>query len=445
MNRRKFLTSCGVSSAIALAGCSSDERDVSTNDGGNDIQDSDGDGVIDSEDYAPQDPEVQEKKDIVTPVARATATEGPATPDPTPTPAPTRTPTPEPNVSANTIVADYERIQTGTVSYFESYSLTEAEITFKPSEIDDVTVQDRMRIITAIQEYPNGEIYELERSDAFRVGDSATTITVSYDFTDAVDSANRFYLQAFLMPPTLSMEEAFNQERVAFLNETDRLSLTGDQLRKDQHPDAKTTLETDRYERIAGEGTYLIRVSGEEDFSMVVYKHGYIQRKQRDFQRAISVARGAYREGISQSLAAILHDNATDNGYTSKRGKVDYAVAAIQSFPYVSDDVTDGYDAYNKWPTETIVEAGGDCEDTVILLASALFSKPYGYGTSLLYLPPDSSTHMALGVAGEDDVRGYYYEYDGTRYYYTETTGQGWSIGEKPAAYDGVSARVVPL
>lgn len=31
---------------------------------GNQIQDSDGDGVIDSEDYAPQDPEVQEKSDL---------------------------------------------------------------------------------------------------------------------------------------------------------------------------------------------------------------------------------------------------------------------------------------------------------------------------------------------------------------------------------------------
>jgi hypothetical protein len=32
--------------------------------GGNDIQDSDGDGVIDSEDYAPHDPDVQEKSDV---------------------------------------------------------------------------------------------------------------------------------------------------------------------------------------------------------------------------------------------------------------------------------------------------------------------------------------------------------------------------------------------
>jgi hypothetical protein len=45
--------------ASLTAGCT----DVLGN-SGNDIQDSDGDGVIDSEDYAPRDPDVQEKSDV---------------------------------------------------------------------------------------------------------------------------------------------------------------------------------------------------------------------------------------------------------------------------------------------------------------------------------------------------------------------------------------------
>jgi PBP1b-binding outer membrane lipoprotein LpoB len=34
------------------------------------IKDTDGDGVIDSEDYAPRDPEVQEKSDVTQPTTR---------------------------------------------------------------------------------------------------------------------------------------------------------------------------------------------------------------------------------------------------------------------------------------------------------------------------------------------------------------------------------------
>ncbi|ELZ22771.1 hypothetical protein C475_16756 [Halosimplex carlsbadense 2-9-1] len=95
MDRRHFLTA-GV---LLVAGCSSD--DGNSGDGGDsDIQDSDGDGVIDSEDYAPNDPDVQEKSDIQ---------DGGSTPTATPTEEPdaldsvddiefpSDTPTPEPD------------------------------------------------------------------------------------------------------------------------------------------------------------------------------------------------------------------------------------------------------------------------------------------------------------------------------------------------------------
>lgn len=53
MGRREAIT--GAAAAL-LAGCSQ----IS----GSNVQDSDGDGMIDSEDYAPSDPEVQEKSDL---------------------------------------------------------------------------------------------------------------------------------------------------------------------------------------------------------------------------------------------------------------------------------------------------------------------------------------------------------------------------------------------
>jgi len=57
MSRRRLLRTGGLAFTIGLAGCSEFF-------GGENIQDTDNDGVIDSEDYAPRDPEVQEKSDL---------------------------------------------------------------------------------------------------------------------------------------------------------------------------------------------------------------------------------------------------------------------------------------------------------------------------------------------------------------------------------------------
>lgn len=61
MQRRAFLSGAtGVSGLLALAGCT----DVLQRDDG--VSDSDGDGVVDSQDYAPNDADVQEKSDLST-------------------------------------------------------------------------------------------------------------------------------------------------------------------------------------------------------------------------------------------------------------------------------------------------------------------------------------------------------------------------------------------
>lgn len=53
--RRAFIKTIGATSAVLLTGCSSDDGEV---------QDSDGDSVVDSQDYAPGDPGVQSRSDV---------------------------------------------------------------------------------------------------------------------------------------------------------------------------------------------------------------------------------------------------------------------------------------------------------------------------------------------------------------------------------------------
>lgn len=114
-------------------------------------------------------------------------------------------------------------------------------------------------------------------------------------------------------------------------------------------------------------------------------------------------------------------------------------VSFVQSLPYTSDKVTTGYDEYPRYPVETFIDNGGDCEDTAILTAALLHE--LGFDVVLIQLPG----HMAVGVKGSDTLQGTYYDYQGSRYYYLETTGSGWDVGEFPEEYKTDSARILPL
>jgi len=118
---------------------------------------------------------------------------------------------------------------------------------------------------------------------------------------------------------------------------------------------------------------------------------------------------------------------------------VNNIITFVQSLEYVSDKIGTGYDEYPKFPLETLADQGGDCEDSAILLASLL--RELGYGTVLIQLPD----HMAVGVRGNESVPGVYYEVDGIRYYYVETTSTGWKIGDVPDSLEGKPAQILTL
>ena len=71
-------------------------------------------------------------------------------------------------------------------------------------------------------------------------------------------------------------------------------------------------------------------------------------------------------------------------------------------------------------------DRGGDCEDTSILAAAIL--ERLGYDVALLILKNEN--HAAIGI--NIDAYGSYYPYENRKYYYLETTGEGWEIGEFP-------------
>lgn len=147
-----------------------------------------------------------------------------------------------------------------------------------------------------------------------------------------------------------------------------------------------------------------------------------------------------YDRAYIQSITDSLERYGEENDLTARQ-IVDHAVAIVQGMEYTSDKAGTGYNEYPKYPVETLVDRGGDCEDTCILLSAML--KELGYGVVLLLMP--DANHMAVGVAGEESIDGTYYEKDGTRYYYVETTGEGWNVGEVPDSIENTQAELVQV
>lgn len=121
-------------------------------------------------------------------------------------------------------------------------------------------------------------------------------------------------------------------------------------------------------------------------------------------------------------------------------GKLNFTATFIQSLPYTVDNETTPYDEYPRYAVETLFDRGGDCEDTSIL-AAALLDK-MGYDVALLLL--ENARHMAVGVS-VSGVNGSYYLHNNKKYFYLETTGEGWQIGQIPASIIDRTARVYPL
>lgn len=133
------------------------------------------------------------------------------------------------------------------------------------------------------------------------------------------------------------------------------------------------------------------------------------------------------------ALAARLAEMAGDR---SPVDQLSFVLAFVQSLPYTPDDISTGYDEYPRFPLETLVDSGGDCEDSSILFASLAQALNFSV---ILISPPE---HMAVGVAVDTPQ---FYEYQGRHYAYAETTGDDWPMGVIPDIYQGVSVEVFDL
>lgn len=143
-------------------------------------------------------------------------------------------------------------------------------------------------------------------------------------------------------------------------------------------------------------------------------------------------------EAVSQ-VVGILRECKIQAGYSDYEMVMEAINFVQKNIEYKSDMETMGVMEYPRYPIETLFDGCGDCEDTSVLLAAII--KEMDYGVILLAY----DDHMAVGIKGGDGLFGTYYEYEGEKYFYVETTAYGWTIGDVPAEYMNKQAEVIVI
>ena len=115
-----------------------------------------------------------------------------------------------------------------------------------------------------------------------------------------------------------------------------------------------------------------------------------------------------------------------------------------QCIEYQYDSDYCGRSDYWKYPYETLYDGRGDCEDSTILYCALM--KSMGYDAAMLMYVGEEYVgkgHASAGIAFDSVPGGTYYEKNGLKYYYCETTGEGWKVGEKVSGYSSAYVYVV--
>jgi hypothetical protein len=143
------------------------------------------------------------------------------------------------------------------------------------------------------------------------------------------------------------------------------------------------------------------------------------------------------QDSYIKTLAEKLNETASQAGYSSYE-EVNFILSFVQNIPYKTDNESTGYQSYPRFPIETLVDNVGDCKSHSTLFSSLMLV--LGFGT--VYINPPN--HLAVGILG-NDLKGTYWTYNGDTYYYCETTGVGFKIGDLPQEFDGQTAKVFPI
>lgn len=196
---------------------------------------------------------------------------------------------------------------------------------------------------------------------------------------------------------------------------------------------------TQHYEWEYGTGYWATGWFWDLPISLETYLEYCFKSRPLEWEDWVDMINDPYDDFYITSMVQKINEAAIRESFKESE-KVNFVIAFVQSLPYTEDDVTTDWNEYPRYPIETLFDRGGDCEDTSILVAALL--DRLGYDVCLLIL--DNENHCAVGVAIEG-VYGTYYEHEGEQYFYLETTGEGWEIGDIPPNFTDTRAYIYPI
>ncbi len=133
-----------------------------------------------------------------------------------------------------------------------------------------------------------------------------------------------------------------------------------------------------------------------------------------------------YLRKLAFDLRGISKNESFDN-----LSEINLVLSFVQeTIKYEDDYATTGFVDYYKFPIETLVEGGGDCEDKSMLLATLLHILGYDVILFTMSIVNENVGHVAVGIHLKDidyknPLSSYlhdFYYYNGKKYYYMEST-----------------------
>ena len=224
-----------------------------------------------------------------------------------------------------------------------------------------------------------------------------------------------------------SLQEQLNQSQLQLTTTDEQLSSLQEQL--------DTVIVTHRYT------WYYLLETRRLDLSVSLLD--YLESKGRtrptDWSSYVDMAMDTRDDYYIYQVVSVLDEPYSD-GLMNETQRIDYMITFIRSMPYISNNIAAPYDGIPLYPLETLFERGGDSEETSILVASLL----YRMGVDVALLVFEDTKHIAVGIAIPGD-HGLYFEYNGKKYFYQETTQLGWPLGVIPSFFQGEVPQVFPL
>lgn len=218
---------------------------------------------------------------------------------------------------------------------------------------EPATDSARVQVYVALLEFPRGRIVDEVVGSVFDRSRGEEEQTIEVDASDTNTWTKYHYLVGLV--PAGTTIDSIDYTELTTIMETDSFELSSGrtQIERSGYEGQLDDDSGQNYSRNSVEGAYELEISGRTGgrrwtVGFFSYKSAHAQATERSRGRS----RAEYvsyelTDGTAAELATLLKENGEALEYTNHE-LVEFVIDFVQSLPYVSDDVSKGFDDYTK-------------------------------------------------------------------------------------------------